>query len=70
MLVIAVKSPLLARSVEEQIDFCLDHGANVLTRWEWGFVNGLRNWSPSLTEKQRKKLASIYAKVKAARFER
>jgi hypothetical protein len=54
-------------SVKEQINFCLDHGCDIVTAWEWGFLNGIRDWPNSLTAKQRKKLEQLFRKVKAAR---
>jgi hypothetical protein len=64
--IIAVRSAP-PTSVEEQIDFCLGNGADIVTAWEEGFLRGIRDWPNSLTEKQRKKLEQLVAKVKAAR---
>jgi hypothetical protein len=65
--IISVPSAPVPATVEEQIAFCLDHGADMLTTWEWGFLNGIRDWPNSLTAKQRKKLEQLFRKVKAAR---
>jgi hypothetical protein len=55
-----------AISVEELVDFCLVHGADIITNWEWGFLNGIRYWPNSLTAKQRNTLDRLVAKVQAA----
>src|SRR5262245_25791951 len=45
-------------SIEKLINFTLDHGDDVLTAWEEGFLRGIRG-RQSLTEKQFIKLEQI-----------
>jgi hypothetical protein len=56
-------TPTSPRSIEEQIDFALSY-KEVLSAWDWGFVNGIRG-RQFLTEKQLAKLGDIVAKVRA-----
>jgi hypothetical protein len=66
--VISVAAPSTAwLTIEEQIDFCVLNGADILGPWEWEFVTGITDWSTSLTAKQRRKLEQLVAKVKTAR---
>ncbi len=62
--VISVRS---LETTKQSIDFCLDHGADVITAWEWGFLAGIRDWPGSLTAKQRRKLEQLFARVQGMR---
>jgi hypothetical protein len=53
-------------SVEEQIDFALRYGDDILNAWEEGFLRGIKG-RQFLTAKQLAKLGDIVAKVSARR---
>jgi hypothetical protein len=64
--VITSRAPITCSTVEDQIDFALQHGEDVLNVWELGFLDGVRG-RQFLTKKQLAKLAAIVAKVTEGR---
>jgi hypothetical protein len=52
-------------TAKELIEHALAHGDGIHSAWECEFLRSIRDWPSSLTERQRRKLESIVAKVAA-----
>lgn len=62
--IITSRPQITATAIEEQIDFALFNGDEVLNAWEEGFLRGIRG-REYFTQKQLAKLSDIVAKVRA-----